>query len=58
MFVTTTAYEQQITLSVQENNKQAYLDGWFGDQHIANRDEISRLAFEKSSIQDLDLSKK
>ena len=27
------------------------------DQRIANRDEITRLAFEKSPIQDLDLSK-
>ncbi len=58
MFITKTAYEQQIPLSVQENNKQAYPDDWFSEQRIANRDEITRLAFEKSPVQDLDLSKK
>ena len=58
MFITKTAYEQQIPLSVQESNKHAYPDDWFSEQRIANRDEITRLAFEKSPIQDLDLSKK
>ena len=52
MFVIKTVYEQKFTLSVQETNKQAYSDGWFSDQQIANRDEISRLEFEKSSTQD------
>lgn len=58
MFITKTTYEQQIPLSVQETNRQAYPDDWFSNQRIANRDEISLLAFKKSPIQDLDLSKK
>lgn len=57
MFITKTAYEQQIPLSVQENSKQAYPDDWFSNQRVANRDEITRLAFAKSPIEDLDLSK-
>ena len=58
MFITKTAYEQQIPLSVQETHQQPYPDDWFNEQRVANRDAITRLALEKSPIQDLDLAKK
>lgn len=58
MFITKTAYEQEIPLSVQSSNSvNAYPDDWFSDKRIANRKRISDLAFQKSEIQDLDLSK-
>ncbi|CUW14205.1 hypothetical protein C122C_0026 [Leuconostoc gelidum subsp. gasicomitatum] len=59
MFITKTAYEQQIPLSVHENNSfHAYPDDWFSEQRVTNRDKITRLALEKSPIQDLDLAQK
>lgn len=59
MFITKTAYEQEIPLSVQSSKQSSsYPDDWFTDKRVANRKRISELAFEKSPIQDLDLSKK
>ena len=58
MFITKTAYEQQIPLSVQETHQQPYPADWFSEQRVANRDAITRLALKKSPIQELDLSKK
>ncbi|GAO99655.1 type II toxin-antitoxin system RelB/DinJ family antitoxin [Fructobacillus ficulneus] len=59
MFITKTAYEQEIPLSVQKKeNRKEYPDDWFNEERKANRQLISQLAFEKSPVQDLDLSQK
>ncbi|GFH40165.1 type II toxin-antitoxin system RelB/DinJ family antitoxin [Lactococcus insecticola] len=59
MFITKTAYEQEVPLSLKNNDATSpYPDDWFTDGRVETRKNITDLAFQKSEIQKLDLSKK
>ena len=59
MFITKTAYEQEVPLSLQNSETTTpYPSDWFNDERISNRKKITDLAFKNSQVQKLDLSKK
>ncbi|GAX46537.1 type II toxin-antitoxin system RelB/DinJ family antitoxin [Pseudolactococcus reticulitermitis] len=59
MFITKTAYEQEVPLSLKNSETTIpYPADWFTEGRIETRKNITDLAFQNSQIQKLDLSKK
>lgn len=58
MLLTKTAFEQSIPLTITEQVQTSALPSdWFSPERVENRKSITELAFEKSPVKFLDLSK-